>query len=531
MASNTDMTLRYRQVKRSLAQLMMCALLSFALLSVCTRSSSLYALNNWDDANSYFTVGKSMMRGLTPYRDLFDQKGILLYFIYGIASLISYRTFAGVFIMELIAATFNLFAIYKTLLLFVKRPYAAASLPVLGAAIYSSRAMWWGGSAEEFLLPFLAWGLYFSMSYFRRTYPEPVSYRVMMLSGVLAGCVFLIKFNSLGFYIGFVPMMLYADLLGNRKVIGPLRRVQLSFYSLLYFLLGFLLPIVPFTVYFIIRHGIYDWYYVYIYCNLFVYSNPMSFGDRIYRVCKVLYSHAGHNPLYFALLMSGGLYWLISRNRRLVEKINVLVSGFFLVFFIFIGGVDLPYYPLPLSVFSVLGAIFICEMRQRAAARYHDKKLRRDEQDLSRFSDAIIPVSLTLSVALSAAICAAQSLNISYLDVKKNDAWQLEFADIINDSGIDDPTLINVSCFDAGLYTSTGIIPNCRFFQTQTIHLDDVYETQHKFVSEGACDFVLTRDVKEPDGINNHYTLIAERKQQLKDFEHVYYLYGKTDRY
>ena len=65
-------------------------LLAAALcLMLASRSSFLYPLNNWDDANSYFTMGKCMFRGFVPYRDLFDQKGILLYFIYGISSLIS----------------------------------------------------------------------------------------------------------------------------------------------------------------------------------------------------------------------------------------------------------------------------------------------------------------------------------------------------------------------------------------------------------------------------------------------------------
>ena len=42
-------------------------------MMICTRSSLLYVFNLWDDANSYFTVGKCIFRGFVPYRDLFDQ--------------------------------------------------------------------------------------------------------------------------------------------------------------------------------------------------------------------------------------------------------------------------------------------------------------------------------------------------------------------------------------------------------------------------------------------------------------------------
>ena len=50
------------------------------LLMLASRSSFLYIFNNWDDANSYFSVGKALFNGKMPYRDVFDQKGMYLYF-------------------------------------------------------------------------------------------------------------------------------------------------------------------------------------------------------------------------------------------------------------------------------------------------------------------------------------------------------------------------------------------------------------------------------------------------------------------
>ena len=71
-----------------------------AILLFTTRSSVFFVCNNWDDANSYFTMGKGMMNGLVIYRDLYDQKGPYLYLLYGIAYLISHKSFLGVFIFE-----------------------------------------------------------------------------------------------------------------------------------------------------------------------------------------------------------------------------------------------------------------------------------------------------------------------------------------------------------------------------------------------------------------------------------------------
>ena len=77
--------------------------IAFCFLAICSRSSFIYPCNNWDDSNSYFTMGKVMMNGGVIYRDAFDQKGPLLYFIYGLGYLMSNTTFVGVFVLEVVA--------------------------------------------------------------------------------------------------------------------------------------------------------------------------------------------------------------------------------------------------------------------------------------------------------------------------------------------------------------------------------------------------------------------------------------------
>lgn len=78
----------------------------------------LYPLNNGSDIQCFFTVGKGMMHGLVPYRDLVEQKGPLLYFLYGLASLVSSRSFFGVYLLEILSYTFFLFYSYKIVTLF-----------------------------------------------------------------------------------------------------------------------------------------------------------------------------------------------------------------------------------------------------------------------------------------------------------------------------------------------------------------------------------------------------------------------------
>ena len=84
-------------------------LVSFAVLTVCSKNSFLYPMNDWVDVNCFFTVGRGITHGLVPYRDLYDQKGPLLYFVYALAALISEHSFLGVFVIETLLFALLLF--------------------------------------------------------------------------------------------------------------------------------------------------------------------------------------------------------------------------------------------------------------------------------------------------------------------------------------------------------------------------------------------------------------------------------------
>ena len=59
-------------------------LFSVGILLVCSKNSPLYPMNDWVDVNCFFTVGRGMVHGLTPYLDLVDQKGPLLYALFAL---------------------------------------------------------------------------------------------------------------------------------------------------------------------------------------------------------------------------------------------------------------------------------------------------------------------------------------------------------------------------------------------------------------------------------------------------------------
>ncbi len=504
-----------------------CLMVAFAVITLCSRSSFLYAFNNWDDANSYFSMGKSIFYGVVPYRDLFDQKGILLYLLYGLASLISYRSFLGVYILEIIAAWGAAVSVYGLLSLYVRQSLAAVMVPISIVCIYVSRSFWWGGSAEEFMLPVLLCGLYLLLAHFHEENEKRQKLldgksgvrHLCLIGGVLAGAVLHIKFNSLGFYFGWIMVLLIAELGKSRKD----HRFGYHFGQMLllgiWFLTGMLLITVPFLIYFGIHGAIGDWFEVYIYDNLFIYSEKLSLYERMYKVAKTLLFQAEDNAIWSILAIFGvvGFCFLQkTRDGKLIsagEKVSVTSTAFFLLLGIFIGGVNLPYYSLPLSIYNVFGFILVGQFADLLFAKIGTK---------GRYFVNMV------SNLLAFLMCFSLSQNISFMEYKKEDLWQYQYADIIAESGIENPKMINVGCFDAGLYTVAGIVPTCRYYQTQTIHLDDIEDVQFAYMKSGDADFILTRDYGL-EGLDGLYECIEETPWQQSGYDFTYRLYRKTE--
>mgnify|MGYP000054928960 FL=1 len=88
-----NMKMRESKTLNSKAVLLYAMCISFLFMLICSKSSFLYPMNDWQDANCFFTVGKAMMNGKVLYKDIYEQKGPVLYFIHGIAYLISKTSF------------------------------------------------------------------------------------------------------------------------------------------------------------------------------------------------------------------------------------------------------------------------------------------------------------------------------------------------------------------------------------------------------------------------------------------------------
>lgn len=92
-------------------------LFGFAFLNmmVLSLSSPLYSFNNGVDPNTMFTVGRGLLSGLMPYKDLFEQKGPLVFLLHTVAALISKTNFIGIYFLESLALGFSMLGIRRIL--------------------------------------------------------------------------------------------------------------------------------------------------------------------------------------------------------------------------------------------------------------------------------------------------------------------------------------------------------------------------------------------------------------------------------
>ena len=93
-------------------------ILAGVIITLYSHCSPLYIMNTWEDVNGNLTIGKCIVNGIVVYRDIFEQRGPLLYFLHAFAYLISPRSFHGIWIIEILFAAWFVFGAYRILRLY-----------------------------------------------------------------------------------------------------------------------------------------------------------------------------------------------------------------------------------------------------------------------------------------------------------------------------------------------------------------------------------------------------------------------------
>ena len=463
------------------------AILVITLNSTC---SPFYPINRWADPNTTFTVGKAVLKGYVPYRDLYELKGPLFIFLHTLGAAISFDSFHGIWILEILFCFAFLYLSYKVLMLYFSETVLLL-IPSTAIAAFLGFAFRTGDSAEEFCIPLLMYGLYVgSKSIVEKKIPSKLEF---FLIGITSSCVFWIKYSMVGFYIGWILFLFFYSIqkkqfkkLVEGAVFIVLGLIPVSVLILIYFTANNSLPVL-FETYF---GNNFDSMHSENLSGLIQFTlNNLKHG---------LQEYMQYNPVVFVLALAGILWTLIKKQWQMLFFLTASYLGTFLS--VYIRGY-LPYYPFIMGAFTVYGLFWAAEL------------LRTMKNKIS------VHYSLTVySMLFSLTILCFFSHNMFWLDTKKEDLMQYKMKEVIKQSGIENPTLFYYGTLDLGINTAAGIIPNMRYFcGFNNININESIEEQAACLNEGCVDYVTA------------FTIYPDSYPDFPAYKHAGWFIGPTD--
>ncbi len=479
-----------------------CFGIAFLFLMICSKNSFLYRINDWVDANAFFTVGKGMVRGVVPYQSLFEQKGPLLYLIYGIGSLISYKSFLGVFILEVFSFSIFLYYTYKIITLFFTPKKAYFIIPIYTLSIVTLGSFSHGGSVEEFSLSLFMISFYYLIVYLKEK-DIMISKKTVFLVGVLAGCILWMKYTLLGFWFGWM-MCVFAIQCYHKQY-------KIAFQNCFIYLSGMLIATLPWMIYFGIYNALKDLWNVYFIVNMNAYSSAGSLITKITNTLSLLFKNLfGYLPTFLGIVV--GFFLLFQKGDTWGKKganCTLLTCMLTTGIFIYVGGTSFHYYPFVLTPFILIGFLVLLSY------------LPKQEWRISNLG------CIGLSFLALCTMCG----NTKMIKWRKADYAQYRFANQIEKS--DDKTVLNYGFLDGGFYTTTGNIPEFYYFMKNNIDYErypEMMDEQRAYIRQKKPHFVILQKENmtgQLPSISKDYKLIDYHTQRYQTKMVTYFLYER----
>lgn len=179
------------------------------LVFLCSPYSPIYQYCSKEDEICYKIMAKGLLNGKMPYRDLFDHKGPLTYFVYALGYIFSQNTDVGVMLVLAVINVATYITAYKALRLFYgegKSLLTVSSFLVItgfsAANILSTMS-----KPENILLLPIMLSAYILLRKYRDAQISKeylFSTKEIYIIGLLCGCVFAIKLNFCIYYLTFI---------------------------------------------------------------------------------------------------------------------------------------------------------------------------------------------------------------------------------------------------------------------------------------------------------------------------------------
>lgn len=492
-----------------------------SVVAVCSRSSFFYPLNNWGDAQCFFTVGKAMVRGQTLYRDIYEQKGPLVLFLHGLASLVQGNGFLGVFLLEVLAAAVFLWMCQKIMALYTAGPLRWAALPLILAVSFSSPSFQMGDSMEELCLPLFAAGLYLGLRALHEN--RPLGWGGAVALGALCSAVFWTKYTLCGMFaaVGIV-LFVHAICRGGPKAAARLAAG---------FLGGFALLCLPWLFYFGLNGALGDLWQCYFYNNLFLYGagGSLTLAGVMAAVTGSL-SYMLRLNWTFGLFVVIGLAWFVcwpGRERSSWERVLVLACAVLMAVGIY-GATSNAYiyYGMPFVLFVPLGFLALIGLTKGVIA------------NIPLTGRALCLTSAAAGIVLGVGCGLWHSPNRQAFLQPLDQTVQYQFKQVVDQSTDRSMTMLHL--LDGGFYTVCDVMPSEKYIGVFNLPLEEMQQQMDDTLKNADVNFIVARTEEEDQAeykqdkepaILERYELVADGTEQYlrnKGYSTMhYYLYRR----
>ena len=414
---------------------------------------------------------------------MFEHKGPLTYFINAAAAFVSYNSFIGLYLIEIISLTVFMIFAYKTACLFTHKELSFYAVMITVAIMLCSSCFLRGDNVEELCWPLMMISLYYVLRAApmkQSAMPKAQSLLIIFVNGLLCGTVLWIKFNLIGYWIGWA-LVTWIPLLRKKKL-------KLCAAQMALFLLGIAVTALPWLIYFAYQGALRDFLYTYFYCNIFLYKESNGILTRLLSILIGLVRNLNGN----VVLIAASVYGMVRLCKKQIYSPLITYIGLYAG--VFFGGRWYDYYYLILAFYGLFGVIYVMKDLKNLHFLYY---LR---------THVVKGTVFLFAVCLSAAILCSNCY--PYYGADKDEYPQFQFASYISQSGVENPTLLNYNFIDQGFYYAAGISPVNKYFCRVNIPysaLPEMYDEQKALIDNKRVDFVVVRMFGRNNSIQNDY--------------------------
>lgn len=470
---------------------------SIWFMSFCSYTSPLFYFDYSPDNNCFFTVGKAMMHGILPYRDVFEQKGPYVYLIHGIASLMSGRSLLGMFPFEVLSLLITMIVVYMIAGLYIHK--SAAGIIAIFSPVFQLFHPYYtyGDTVESFLFPAMLMLIY---SLLRADQENlKLSKAGWTIQGFLVGLTFLMKYTLLGGWIIFY-IWIFIEYVTDKRY----RDIQRL---ILWSLLGFLIAIVPWLIYFLVTHSLAAFIHVYFYENMHVYMlSDNSVFAKFLESLTIYSSFLRQDPLIFVCGFIGLIYLMFTNSifktwHGKALFVAMMISNAAFVVYGYHAGQVYQYYELAFFPYIVVPSVFLLIQ----LFKFYQFKITKVNESQIFIGSVLISLFLVLGVnnnILSSKIFPNNASVTLQSTTKPQQPAQIIFGNIMRQQSHGRPTLLNYGSIDMGFYTTSGALPTNYYFQNYNIAYNkapQIMNSQNESIKKAKTQWVV---VNTPAGKN-----------------------------